>query len=153
METDKIEFYNKATTDEFIYFNAFGVIFKDKVILNNNNRNINLNIINIKRVVMQKKRSFRWNMLIVSIFIFILITFFYFQKQTTLNDKIVAIAFSIIVTIAFFLIKEINYKLIVLLNGDKIEIKVKKEDKDQAKTLMSKINSIIKETKYNQLSA
>lgn len=139
METNQSGFSNKNTTDDFIYFNALGVLFNDKVILNNN-RNVKLNITDIKRAVVKKERSFRWNMLILLVFIFLLGIFFYFSKQLTINDKIIIVVLSIIVLFSFFLIKEIKYKLIVFLDEGKIEIKVKKEDKEQAKKLISKIN-------------
>jgi hypothetical protein len=150
METNQTGFSNKNKIDNFIYFNTFGVLFKDKLILNNNNKNIKVNLIDIKRAVIQKKRNFRWNIFILCVLILLLGNFFYFQKQTTLNDKIAAIALSIIVSFSFFFIKETKYKLIVLLNENKIEIKVKKQDKEQAKLLMSKINRIIKETKHQK---
>jgi uncharacterized integral membrane protein len=153
MELKKTQDADKSSVDDFVCFSLFAVLFKEKLIINFDNRNRTISIRNIKKVVMLKKRNFRWNLLIGFLLFTFLLYFFYFQNQLSSSIKIVLITCSVLLAIAFFFIKEIKYKLILLLNDDEIVIKVKKEDKDKAKTLMSKINKRIKETKLIQQSA
>jgi hypothetical protein len=153
MELKKTQDADKSSVDDFVYFSLFAVLFKEKLIINYDNKNRTISIRNIKRVVLTKKRNFRWNLLMGFVFFTFLFYFFYFQNQLSSFIKIALIICSVLLAIAFFLIKEIKYKFILLLYNDEIVIKVKKEDKDNAKTLMYKINKRIKETKLIQQSA
>jgi hypothetical protein len=153
MELKKTQDADKSSVDDFVYFSLFAVLFKEKLIINYDNKNRTISIRNIKRVVLTKKRNFRWNLLMGFVFFTFLFYFFYFQNQLSSFIKIALIICSVLLAIAFFLIKEIKYKFILLLYNDEIVIKVKKEDKDKAKNLMSKINKRIKETKLIQQSA
>lgn len=137
--------------EHILYFNEFGVIFKDCLIINNDDTNIIVNNTEIKNVILKKESNFRWEAYIKFILILFLGVFFYGQKQIIESQEleVITIVYSIS-TIIFYLNKKMNYALIFFLNNKEIRLKVMKNSKYQARSFMVNIKRNIR--KKNEIN-
>ena len=129
------EYSNK----NFFYAKSLGVISGDEVLLFKYSETIPIKLDDIKKVFIEKKRYLAYNILLFFCFIF----FFYIF---TINNSVFNSKYNIfyILINALFLVFSVimernNYTLIIIKNNDFIKIKINKEDKNNAKWLISKI--------------
>jgi hypothetical protein len=145
MNAEKVHFLSDNSYDNFVYLNSLGALFNDVLVLHNNNKNVKVKLSEIRSIVVMKKRDTRWNIALLFILILLLAITFFFRTQLSFNDKILVGVISLLLAVSFFIIKQIKYKLTVFVKYELIQIKVKKNLKEEAKVLTYKTNSKIKE--------
>jgi hypothetical protein len=143
LETQSI--IKEKTISNLEFINAFGAIFKNEFIINNNGTSTTLEFNNVKKVVMTKKRNLKWNYVSFLLSIPFLLFYFFYLKDLLL--VILMIIHSVVLIGSLFMFKVNDYKLIFFVEYDVIEIKVDPSYKNQAKTFINKINSKVKKAK------
>jgi hypothetical protein len=127
-----------------LFENGFGLIINNKLFTYSFYKKGGINIDNIKRISVIKKRKKNWNIISFSI-TFILLVFLVLSNYNSLILKIITFCTALIFIIIAFKIKKYEYTLLLISgNLDFNEILIDKEMKEDAKELVFYINQIIK---------
>ncbi|WP_395065432.1 hypothetical protein [Flavobacterium sp.] len=154
MENHKLESLSQNQVEKNTHVNSFGVLSKEDLIIKQLRLQNKVKLNEIKKIVIHKKRSLKWNYLILTTVATIIAVFYFLNYPLTYNDKLLIAGIgTITLSIAVFF-KSFEYKLIIQKNGAKtIKIKIPIENKNDAKTLVYKANKKIKELSNKQHNA
>lgn len=137
----EIDMKDSLSVDTFEYMNSLGIIFNNEIVLHQYNSKIPINIKRIRRVFIEKKRSFLLNacLIITSILIFFAPLLFDSRYNYMLN-----VFFGSIILLVGFVLRIKNYRLILILENDISKIDLNKVTINEAKKIVSLINKKIK---------
>lgn len=132
--------FEKHSIENPIFMNSFGIIYLDRIIIRTFNKDTSINLGEIRKVMLIKKREIRYNVLSFVVSIVVLLTAIIYN-----NNNVLCVSISLLIT--FFLIifsffyKKNKYALVFLKHTGYFKIQVNKERKKEAKILMRKINA------------
>lgn len=125
------------------YFNSYGLIFDDCFYLNRENNLSCIRLNRVKRVKMVRARQTTINLIAFLVSCAIMYSSFLLQKEQVLF-KYMFYAGAAFLLIASILFKKYCYNIIVVtIDYQPISIKVEIKSKDQAKTIVAKVNKKI----------
>ena len=145
IEKEKSESDN--TSQQIVFSNSFAELKKDKLHIFNDTNTIIMPIAIINKVLILKKRLYRYNVVSICISLIIILITFIFQLELSLMIIILAIAS---VFIAFGLLVNNKYYQFIIVSSEGVKtMNLHKGLKDDAKITCRKINKIleVKDTK------
>jgi hypothetical protein len=145
--------FEKSQQNELEYFNAIGLIFQNYIYLNRNDKLVEYEISDIKRVEFKMERNFNRNL--ISIMCFLLVASSTYALASILgNFKLVGFLVSAIFLLYSFLNKSYSYKIILItVNQNIVNLSINPNSKEQASKLVALIKlKIKKEAQYLKVS-
>lgn len=134
---------NDNFIENFFFANSLGVISFEELILFNYSETFPIKLKEIRRIFVSEKRFFGWNLLffLVSILLFVIVL----TDCSSFTSKyyILFTVLSMLCLLFSVLFHKKNFKFIVLIENNFLEIKINNKDKIDAIVLVSKINEII----------
>lgn len=141
-----IENFSNINTDNFIYANSIGVVFKEKIIIIDYNKRIPIHISRINDIIIEKKRSYLFNYYLLIFSVFLSLIFY----STFINQTFILKIISLLIILMSFCFsifyKKYKYSLYILLkNSENIIIKLNDKNKNCAKEILRDIKRRLKE--------
>lgn len=131
------------------FFNSYGLVFEDRFYLHRYNYSSFIDIDNLKKIKLVKKRELSLNFFFFIAGITILI-FGLFYSQNVLIIKGFSSLFSFVFVLLSFVYRKNDYTILMVTNTlQPLEIKVDNECKSEAEEIISQINRKIELKKTN----
>lgn len=136
--------YNN-TNDDLIFVNSFGVLFNNALILHLFNKNTPINLEQIRKIVIVKKRVLFTNYIIFLSAITALIVAYYIQDSVDFKIVIATLLLAAILFLVSFIVKINEYKMVVLRHErEPIKVEFTNHFKKDAIIIMQKVNKHLK---------
>lgn len=133
------------TNDDFIYVNSFGVLSNKGLILHLFNKNTPINLEQIRKIVIVKKRLLFTNFIFFLSAITALIVAYYIQDSVDFKIVIATLLLAAILFLASFIVKINEYKMVVLRHErEPIKVDFTNYFKKDAVIIMQKVNKHLK---------
>jgi hypothetical protein len=122
------------------YFNSYGLVFNDRFYVHRDNELSCVNLDNVKKIKLVRRREIKFNLL-AFIFSFFMLYFSFLFKEIQPIYMYLFYVGAASLLVSSFLVKKYCYDIIVLtIDYQPISIKVSVESKNDAKKIVAKVN-------------
>ena len=126
------------------YFNSYGLVFNDRFYVHRNNELSCVNLDNVKKIKLVRRREIKINLLTFMFSCFMLYFSFLFKEIQPIYVYLFYVGAASLL-VSSFLVKKYCYDIIVLtIDYQPISIKVSVDSKNDAKKIVAKVNEKLK---------
>jgi hypothetical protein len=132
------------------YFNSYGLVFNDRFYVHRDNELSCVNLDNVKKIKLVRRREIKFNLL-AFIFSFFMLYFSFLFKEIQPIYMYLFYVGAASLLVSSFLVKKYCYDIIVLtIDYQPISIKVSVESKNDAKKIVAKVNEKLNSDSVHQ---
>jgi len=126
------------------YFNSYGLVFNDRFYVHRDNELSCVNLDNVKKIKLVRRREIKINLLTFMFSCFMLYFSFLFKEIQPIYVYLFYVGAASLL-VSSFLVKKYCYDIIVLtIDYQPISIKVSVDSKNDAKKIVAKVNEKLK---------